>query len=176
MAKIVFGMNVSLDGYVDHDRFAPDAGLFRHWIEAVRGQENSLYGRKVYELMRYWEDDDPGWGPEERAFAEAWRVQRKWVVSKTLREVGPNATLITGDLETEVRALKDRLDGELDVGGPVLAQGLTELGLIDEYRLYYHPVVLGHGAPFFAGPVPKLRLVASERFGDEAIRLTYVPA
>ena len=68
MAKFVFGMNVSLDGYVDHDKFAPDAVLFRHWIEAVSGLAGSLYGRRLYEIMRYWEEDDPAWSADEREF------------------------------------------------------------------------------------------------------------
>lgn len=176
MAKFVFGMNVSLDGYVDHDRFAPGPGLFRHWIEQVQGITASIYGRKIYELMRYWDEDQPEWSDDERAFASAWRKQPKWVVSRSLHAIGPNATLISGELETTVRKLKDELGGEVDVSGTVLAHGLTELGLIDEYRLYFHPVVLGNGKPFFAGPRPPLRLAASDLIGEDVIRLTYVPA
>ena len=93
-----------------------------------------------------------------------------------MKSVGPNATLVSGDIEAALRDLKARLVGEIAVSGPALAQSLTDLGLIDEYRLYLHPVVLGHGKPFFAGPRPPLRLVASDRIGEDAIRLTYVPA
>ena len=93
-----------------------------------------------------------------------------------LKSVGPNATLVEGDLETAVRGLKARLDGEIEVAGPDLARSLTDLGLIDEYRLYLHPVVLGRGKPFFAGPRPPLRLVASDPIGEDTIRLTYAPA
>ncbi|MDN3721081.1 dihydrofolate reductase family protein [Roseibium salinum] len=169
-------MNQSLDGYVDHEGFAPDAALFRHWIEHVRGLAGSVYGRRMYEIVRYWDEDLPEWDAEQRAFAEAWRRQPKWVVSRTLSSVGPNATLVGNDVEDVVRDLKARLDGEVAVAGPDLAGSLTDLGLIDEYRLYFHPVVLGRGTPFFAGPRPPLRLVASDRIGEEAIRLTYVPA
>lgn len=176
MAKLVFGMNVSLDGYVDHEEFAPGPVLFRHWIEQVRSLTGSVYGRRVYELMRYWDGDDPAWGPAERDFATAWRSKPKWVVSRSLQSVGPNATLVGDDFEAVLRDLKSRLAGEIDVAGPVLARSLTDLGLIDEYRLYFHPVVLGRGTPFFAGPRPRLRLVASDRIGKDAIRLTYVPA
>lgn len=176
MARLVFDMNVSLDGYVDHDKFAPDPELFRHWIDVVRTATGHIYGRKLYEIMRYWEDDDPDWTADLRQFAQAWRAERKWVVSRSLTSVGPNATLIADDLEAAVRRLKTDLEGEIHVGGPALAQSLTALGLIDEYRLYLHPVVLGQGAPFFAGPRPPLRLVAHDRIGAEAIRLTYVPA
>jgi dihydrofolate reductase len=176
MAKLVFGMNQSLDGYVDHTEFGPDPALFRHFIEQVRSAAGSVYGRRLYEVMRYWDEDRPEWSAAEREFALAWRSQPKWVVSRSLNSVGPNATLIADDLEAAISALKARLDGEIEVGGPELARSLGELGLLDEYRLYLHPVVLGRGKPFFAGPRPPLRLLASERIGDEAIRLTYVPA
>lgn len=175
MARLVFGMNQSLDGYVDHDKFGPDAVLFRHFIDQVKGQAGSLYGRKLYEVMRYWDVDDPEWSPENREFAEAWRAHPKWVVSRTLASVGPNATLISDDLEGAVRKLKAEVDGEIEVGGPELAKGLGELGLIDAYRMYVHPVATGGGKPFFAGPRPPLRLVSHEPVGN-ALCLTYVPA
>ena len=176
MAKIVLGMNVSLDGYVDHEKFAPGPVLFRHWIEQVRGVTGSVYGRRMYEIMRYFDEDHPEWTPDLHEFAAAWRSQPKWVVSRSLKSVGPNATLVAGDAEALIRGLKAERAGEIHVSGPKLAGGLTELGLIDEYRLYFHPVVLGRGTPFFAGPRPPLRLVASDRIGEDAIRLTYVPA
>ena len=176
MAKLVFGMNQSLDGYVDHEEFSPGPVLFRHFCEQVRGLTGSVYGRRIYEVMRYWDEDLPDWGPEERDFAQAWRSQPKWVVSRSLKSVGPNATLVEGDVEATIRGLKARLSGEIDVAGPELARSLTDLGLIDEYRLYLRPIVLGRGKPFFAGPRPPLRLVASDLIGEDAIRLTYVPA
>lgn len=176
MAKLVFAMNQSLDGYVDHEAFAPGPTLFRHFIEQVRGLTGSIYGRRLYEIMRYWDEDRPEWDADERDFAAAWRAQPKWVVSRSLKSVGPNATLITGDVEAAIRGLKTDLDGEIDVGGPVLAGSLTELGLIDAYRLYLHPVVLGRGTPFFTGPRSPLRLTANELIGEDVVRLTYVPA
>ena len=176
MAKLVFGMNQSLDGYVDHQAFAPGPALFRHFIEQVRDLTGSVYGRRMYEVMRYWDDDHPEWSADERDFAAAWRGQPKWVVSRSLKSVGPNATLVADDFEAVTRGLKARLDGEIEVAGPDLAGSLTDLGLIDEYRLYLHPVVLGRGKSFFAGPRPPLRLVASDRIGEGVIRLTYVPA
>ncbi len=162
MAKLVFGMNQSLDGYVDHQEFAPDPVLFRHFIEQVRGLTGSVYGRRMYEVMRVWDQDLPEWGAQERDFAAAWRGQPKWVVSRSLKSVGPNATLVEDDLEAVIRGLKAELVGEIEVAGPDLARSLTELGLIDEYRLYLHPVVLGRGKPLFAGPRPPLRLVTSD--------------
>lgn len=176
MATLVFGMNMSLDGYVDHMGFAPGPTLFRHFIDQAREQTGSLYGRKLYEIMAYWDDEHPEWGPEERAFAQAWRAQPKWVVSRSLATVGPNATLVTGDFAAAVTALKADHEGEFEVGGPDLARSLTALGLIDLYRLYVHPVVLGQGTPYFAAKQPRLRLVEQERMDDDVIRLTYAPA
>lgn len=176
MATLVFGMNQSLDGYVDHTAFAPDPALFRHFIALTRDQTGSVYGRRLYEVMRYWDEDHPEWTVEERAFAAAWRNQPKWVVSRTLDRVGPNATLVKDDVEATIRRLKDELAGELEIGGPNLARSLGEFGLVDTYRIYLHPVVLGCGKPYFAGPRPPLRLVASDRIGEDIIRLTYVPA
>lgn len=176
MARLVFGMNQSLDGYVDHTGFAPGPALFRHFVEEAERQAGSVYGRQMYEIMRYWDDDHAEWNADERAFAAAWRRQPKWVVSRTLKSVGPNARLVQGDLESAIRALKAERDGEVEVAGPNLARSLTDLGLIDEYRIYLHPVVLGGGKPYFAGPRPRLRLVAHDRMGGDVIRLTYVPA
>lgn len=176
MAKLVFGMNQSLDGYVDHTAFAPSPRLFRHFIAETQGQAGSVYGRKMYEIMRYWDDDHPEWNADEHVFAAAWRNQLKWVVSRSLKSIGPNARLVEGDLESAIRKLKAERDGEIEVAGPDLAQSFIELGLIDEYRIYLHPVVLGNGTPYFAGPRPPLRLMAHDRIDEDIIRLTYVPA
>jgi dihydrofolate reductase len=176
MAKLVFGLSQSLDGYVDHLKMRPDPGLFRHFVEHVRDLAGIVYGRRTYEIMRYWDEDLPEWDADERDFAVAWRSQPKWVVSCSLKSVGPNATLVQSDVGTVLRELKARLVGEIDVAGPDLARSLTDLGLVDEYRLYFRPFVLGHGTPFFAGPRPPLRLVVSDPIGEDTIRLTYVPA
>jgi dihydrofolate reductase len=176
MAKLVFALNQSLDGYVDHMKFGPDPTLFRHFIDDVSKVAGSLYGRRMYETMRYWDEDHPEWDEAEADYAAAWRRQPKWVVSRSLSSVGPNATLISDDVEATIRGLKSRIDGVIEVAGPALAASLTDLGLIDEYRIYLHPVVLGGGKPFFAGPRPRLRLAASDRIGADVIRLTYIPA
>ena len=146
------------------------------YIELVRGATGLIYGRRTYEIMRYWDEDLPDWDAEDREFAVAWRNQPKWVVSRSLKSVGPNSTLVADDFEKVIRRLKAELAGEIQVAGPVLAQSLTEAGLIDEYRLYLRPVVFGGGQPFFAGPRPPLHLVASDLIADDLIRLTYVPA
>jgi len=176
MAKLVFGMNQSLDGYVDHLEFSPSPALFRHFIGQVRDLAGSVYGRRMYEVMRYWDEDRADWIAEEHDFAAAWRKQPKWIVSRSLKSVGPNATRVDGDIEAVIRGLKARLVGEIAVSGPDLARSVTDLGLIDEYRLYFHPVVLGRGKPFFAGPRPPLRLVSTDPVGEDTVRLTYVPA
>lgn len=176
MAKLVFGMNQSLDGYVDHMAFAPGPKLFRHFIDQARQQAGSIYGRRLYEIMSYWDEDHAEWDDAEREFAAAWRGQPKWVVSNSLRSVGPGATLIEGVLEAAIRQLKAEVEGEIEVGGPDLARSLTDLDLIDEYRIYLHPVVLGHGTPYFAAPRPPLRLMGADEMGEDVIRLTYVPA
>lgn len=176
MAKLVYELNQSLDGYVDHQKMGPPGPvLFRHFIERVRGLKGMVYGRGMYEVMRYWDEDVTDWGPEERDYAAAWQAQPKWIVSRSLKTVGPNATLIEGDTEAAIRGLKAQLDGEIEIAGPVLAGSLTDLGLIDEYRIYLHPVVLGRGKPFFTGPRPPLRLAASDLIVKDVIRLTYVP-
>ena len=176
MAKLVYAMNQSLDGYVDHDRFAPDTVLFRHFIEDVRSLAGVLHGRRIHEMMSYWMEDQPEWDEAEREFADAWRRLPKWVASRTLDSAGPGATLIQEPLETAARRLKAELDGVIEVAGPKLAAGLSRHGLIDEYRIYLHPAVLGAGTPYFAEIPPPLRLVAHERIGEQAILLTYVPA
>ena len=177
MAKLVYALNQSLDGYVDHMKIGPPSpALFHHFIEQARSLTGVVYGRRMYEIMSYWNDDLPDWDADDRDFAAVWRSQRKWVVSRSLKSVGPNATLVEGDLEAAIRGLKTELNGEIDVAGPNLAGSLTNLGLIDEYRLYLHPIVLGGGTPFFAGARPRLRLVASERLGPDVVQLTYVPA
>ena len=177
MARLVYGLSQSLDGYVDHMKLGPPApAAFSHFIELVRGLTGFIYGRRTYDIMRYWDEDLPDWDAGDREFAVAWRSRPKWVVSRSLKSAGPNATLVAGDSENVIRRLKAELSGEILVGGPALAQSLTEAGLIDEYRLYLRPVVLGGGTPFFAGPRPPLHLVASDLIADDLIRLTYVPA
>ncbi len=177
MARLVYGLSQSLDGYVDHMKLGPPPpAAFHHFIGQVRGAAGLMYGRRTYEIMRYWEEDLPDWDAEDHEFAAVWRSQQKWVVSRSLTSVGPNATLIADDVEKVIRRLKGELTGEIQVAGPVLARSLTDSGLIDEYRLYLRPVVLGGGQPFFAGPRPPLHLVASDVIAASLIRLTYVPA
>lgn len=181
MGKLVFGMVQSLDGYVDGaagrlELPPPGAALGRHLMNRFRGLSGCLYGRRIYKVMRYWDEDRPEWDAGDHEFAAVWRAQPKWVVSRTLTSVGANATLVAEDVDVFVRKLKEDVEGEIDVAGPVLAGALTDLRLIDEYRLYFRPFVLGGGKPFFAGARPPLRIIASDRVGEDAVRVACVPA
>ena len=193
MGKLVFGMMQSLDGYVagvaggpGSDGYVaglasglelppPGDSLNRHFNDYVHGLAGLLCGRRMYEVMRYWDEDQPEWDVADHDFAAVWRALPKWVVSRSLKSVGANATLVSGDVEAFVRRLKAEVESEIDVAGPELAGCLTDLGLIDEYRLYFRPFVLGGGKPYFAGARPPLRLIAADPIGEEAVRLTYVP-
>ena len=187
MAKLVFGMMQSLDGYVagnlaftatpDGPQLPPPGPeLHRHFNDHVRGLAGILYGRHMYEVMRYWDEDLPDWEKIEHDFAAAWRSKPKWVASRSLKTVGANATLVRENLETFVRRLKADVDGEIDVAGSQLAASLSALGLIDEYRLYLRPFVLGGGKPYFTAARPPLRLVKTDLVGEDAARLICVPA
>ena len=180
MARLVYGMMQSLDGYVDDVDGTlvmpgPDEEVFAHFTQQVGSVAGCLYGRRIYETMRYWDEERPDDTEPEREFGRLWRSKPEWVASRTLSSVGPNASLVSGDLAAFVRRLKAEVQGDIDVAGPGLAGSLTELGLIDEYRLYLRPYVLGSGKPYFAGPRPPLRLVQVDRIGPETVRLTYVP-
>jgi dihydrofolate reductase len=181
MGKLVYGMMQSLDGYVAGVAGGPQlpppgATLHRYFNDHVRGLAGILYRRRMYEVMRYWDADRPEWDAVERDFAAVWRAQPKWIISRSLNSVGANATLVADGVEAFVRRLKVEIVGEIDVAGPELAGSLTDLGLIDEYRLYFRPFVLGRGKPYFAGARPPLRLVATDTVGEDTVRLTYVAA
>jgi dihydrofolate reductase len=173
MAQSLDGYVAAVDGALEPPLHAPDAALFLHFTQHERSLAGSLYGRRIYEMMRYWDVDQPEWTAAQRDFAAAWRAHPKWVVSRSLKSVGPNASLVNHGVETFVARLKAEIDGDIAVAGPDLAASLTKIGLIDEYRLYFRPVVLGAGKPYFAGVRPALRFVASDRIGNDVVRLTY---
>ena len=177
MSRFIFGMMQTLDGYIDHPQLGPPGPILsRHFTDYVRGSDGLLYRRRMYEIMRYWDEDQPGWDEIEHDFAQAWRPKPKWVASRSLTSVGPNATLVQGDLIDCAANLKSERDGDIDVAGAELANVLSAAGLVDEYRLYFRPYVLGTGKPYFAGPRPPLRLMKHQAIGEDAVRLTYVPA
>lgn len=193
MGRLIFGMQQSLDGYIAGPSGGPqpggvlpaeaakefpppDATAFHHFADHVRGAAGLFYGRRMYEVMRYWDEDQPDWGEMEHIFAQAWRPRPKWVASRSLKSVGPNATLVQGDVTDFAAKLKSERDGYIDVAGAEIASVLSAAGLIDEYRLYFRPYVVGSGKPYFAGPVPPLRLLKQDLIGKDTVRLTYAPA
>jgi dihydrofolate reductase len=193
MGRLIFGMMQSLDGYIAGRSGGPQPDgvlssqaaaelpppgpiLHRHFNDLVRGSDGLLYGRRMYEVMRYWDQDQPDWDEIEHDFAQAWRSKPKWVASRSLTSVGPNAALVQGDLIDFAANLKCERDGDVDVAGAELANVLSAAGLVDEYRLYFRPYVLGAGKPYFAGPLPPLRQIKLDAIGEDAVRLTYVPA
>jgi dihydrofolate reductase len=181
MGRLIFGMMQSLDGYIDgpagNIQLGPPGPIVsRHFNDVVRGSAGFLYGRRIYEIMRYWDEDQPGWDDMDHDFAQLWRSKPKWVASRSSTSVGPNATLVQGDLIDFAAHLKSERDGNIDVAGAELANVLSAAGLVDEYRLYFRPVVFGAGKPYFAGPLPPLRLLSNDTIGEDVVRLTYAPA
>lgn len=182
MGNVIFGMNTSVDGYVagpsggPEDMPAPGDELHQYFNDLQRSAALSLYGRELYTVMQYWDTDDPNWNAVEEEFATVWRATPKVVVSTTLTEVGPNATLVSEDVDAELRRIVAATDGEIDVGGPTLAATLSRLGLIDEYRIYQRPLVLGGGKPFFPAETPiDLSLLDVEMLPDDTVLLRYQP-
>jgi dihydrofolate reductase len=179
MGRLIYGMMQSLDGYITDSSGGlpprPGPALRRHFNDYIHGLKAVIYGRQMYELMRYWDEDQPGADAMSKDFAQAWRSMPKWIASRSLTSVGPGATLISGDLTAFAAKLKAGTDGDIDVSGAIVANELSTAGLVDEYRLYLRPYVFGGGKPFFAGPRPPLRLLSSDKIEEEAIRLTYVP-
>ncbi len=181
MGHVIFGMNTSVDGYVAgpagraDDMPGPSDELHQYFNDLQKSAALSLYGRELYTDMHYWDTDDPSWTGVQKEFAAVWRETPKVVVSTTLTEVGPNTTLVSEDVDEELRRVVATTDGEIDVGGPTLAATLTRLGLIDEYRIYQHPQVLGGGKPFFAEETPRLSLLDVEMLPDDTVLLRYQP-
>jgi dihydrofolate reductase len=180
MRKLIFSMTVSLDGFIadskgEIDWSAPDEELHRFHNDQTRELGAHLLGRRLYETMVYWEtaDDEPGSVGDE--FARIWRDLPKIVFSSTLEEVEGNARLARGGLAEEVERLKQEPGKDVGIGGAGLASSMMELGLIDEYRLFVSPVVLGGGTPYFP-PLDdrlKLELVETRTFGSRVVYVRY---
>ncbi len=157
MRKLVYGMNLTLDGYVaavgDDIGWSgpPSDELFRWWLEHERASSLSLYGRKLWQTMSsYWPTGDrPGATPAEIEFARNWRDAPKVVFSSTIDRVGWNARLVTGDAVAEIARLKAGDGGPMNIGGATLAGAAARAGLVDEYVIAAHPVLVGGGTPFF---------------------------
>jgi dihydrofolate reductase len=183
MRRLIYAMTVSLDGFVagpggEIDWGAPDEELHRFHNERVREHAAYFCGRRLYEVMRYFDsaESDPALGPVGRDFAAIWQALPKIVFSTTLDAVEGNARLAAGDLAEEVEALRSQDgDGDLAVGGPGLAAEFIRLGLVDEFQLFVSPVVLGGGTPYFAVLDERiaLELVESRTFGSRVQYLRY---
>lgn len=184
MAKVIYSMLTSLDGYIAGPAGGatlpvPESELHWYFNAIMRETSIVLNGRLMYESMRVWDEWDkiPGASLVEVDFARAWQETPKIVFSTTLQEVGPNARLVKGDVEGVVKSAKAEAGGDISVGGAGLAASLSRLGLVDEYRLYVHPVVLGGGKPFFeAGTEMKLKPLGREDLAQEVVLLRYAPA
>jgi dihydrofolate reductase len=183
MSKLFYSMSVSLDGFVappdgSLDFVHIDDELHQLFNEEARSVGTMLYGRRMYELLAaYWPtgDQDPDATPVMHDFARIWRDKPKVVFSKSLDKVEWNSRLVRGDVVDEVRRLKQLPDNDMDVGGPTLALLLIETDLIDEYRMYVNPVVLGAGLAYFprlAQP-HQLRLLETRRFSGGVVYLRY---
>jgi dihydrofolate reductase len=182
MLPVIYSMSVSLDGFIegpggDIGWTAPDAEQFRFHVEQTRHIAAHLCGRSLYEAMLVWETAEQTMsGEAELEFARIWRQIPKVVFSRTLSAVEGNARLATDDIATEVARLRDQPgDGVVDIGGAGLAAGAIAEDLIDEYRQFVYPVVVGNGTPYFP-PLAKpldLRLVESRTVNSRVVYLRY---
>ena len=180
--KLVYSFGVSLDGFIagpdgDIDWSAPDEELHRFHNQQAREVGADLYGRRLYEVMRYWEtaDENPSAPEYEVEFARIWKATPKIVFSKTLEKVEGNARLVRDGVAEEVARLKEEPGKDLAVGGAGLASTCMKLGLVDEYRLFVSPVVLGGGTPYFVSLDERinLELLETRTFGSRVVYLRY---
>jgi len=183
MGKLIYAMNVSLDGFVetsDHglDWATIDDEIHGWWNDHERGLDASIYGRRLYEGMAsHWPtaESDPDITPVMLDFARIWNAKPRIVFSHSLESVDANSRLVSGDVGDALAELKTEFSGDLAVGGATLAAQFIERGLVDEYRLVTHPVVLGDGTPFFPRldrPIG-LKLLATRVFRSGAIYQGY---
>jgi dihydrofolate reductase len=182
MRKLIYSMTMSLDGFIadpngEIDWSTPDEELHRFHNQRVREVGAHLLGRRLYEVMLYWEtaEENPTASDYELEFARIWKAIPKLVFSKTLEKVEGNARLVRDDVAGEVARLKEEPGKDLAVGGAGLASSLIDLGLVDEYQVFVSPVVLGGGTPYFP-PLEKaidLELIETRTFGSRVAYLRY---
>jgi dihydrofolate reductase len=182
MRKLIYSMGVSLDGFIagpggDIGWGAPDEELHRFHNELTRELGVHLCGRRLYQVMEYWEtaDQDPALDEYMLEFARTWQALPKIVFSTTLERAAGNWTLMRDGLQDEVAKLLAQPGGDVAVGGAGLAAGLIERNLIDDYRLFVYPVVLGAGTPYFPAGASRvdLELVESRTFGSRVVYMRY---
>lgn len=185
MGTLIYSMSISLDGFVESssrslDWIEVDEELHTFFNNQSRELSASLYGRRMYELMvGYWRtaEADPAATPAMVEFAGIWKRIPRIVFSTTLDQVDPGSRLVRSDATEEVARLKAQ-PGDMDVGGPTLASTLMRAGLVDEYRVFVHPMILGAGTPFFAalGTRVPLRLLETRTFSSGVVYLRYETA
>jgi len=179
MGLLTFGLNVTLDGCIDHRVGVADAEMHRYWTRVMDAAGAMLFGRVTYELMEAaWPQvaRDPKATATNRDWAKKLDAKRKYVVSTTRRAFPWNNTVrVDGDLARAVKALKKATPRGLLVGSPRLSAALQRLDLIDEYLFVVHPVVAGHGPYLFSGlkPSSRLKFVAAKRFKSGIVALRY---
>jgi dihydrofolate reductase len=182
MRKLIYSFGVSLDGFIagpdgGFDWAAPDDELHRFHNEQARELGAHLYGRRLYETMVWWEtvDEDPSAPEHILEFAGIWKATPKIVFSTTLERVEGNARLVRDGAGEEVARLKEEPGGDLAVGGAGLASTFIKLGLVDEYRLFVNPVVVGGGTPYFPSLNERidLELVETREFGSRVVYVRY---
>ena len=182
MRKMIYSMSVSLDGFIagpegEIDWSPPDEELHRFHNQRVREQGVQLMGRRLYEVMTYWETahENPSAADYELEFARIWQDIPKIVFSTTLEYVEGNARLVRDGVAEEVATLKRQPGKDLAVGGAGLASTLIELGLVDEYQLFVNPVVLGGGTPYFPALEERIdfELVETRTFGSRVVYVRY---
>jgi dihydrofolate reductase len=183
MRKLIYSLGVSLDGFIagpdgEIDWSAPDEELHRFHNEQMREIDVEFCGRRLYEEMRFWDtaDEDPSLPEHHLEFARIWKDTPKIVFSKTLETVEGNARLVREVDAEEVAKLKEEPGKDMSVGGAGLASTFIKLGLVDEYRLFISPVVLGGGTPYFPALDTRvdLELVETRAFGDRAVYVRYL--
>jgi dihydrofolate reductase len=182
---IFYALAVSVDGYIasaqgggDVGLPVPEEALHRYFNEMQARTVLNLYGRNMYEVMKYWDAPPAESAEYEQEFARAWQRTPKVVFSTTLKSVGPNARLVKekADVERTVRQLKAETNGEIEVNGAGLAASLVRFGLVDEFRLYMMPVVLGGGKPYFeAGLQLELEPLGVESLPQHCTLLRFRP-
>lgn len=182
MRKVIYSMTMSLDGFIagpggEIDWSAPDEELHRFHNEQVRELGAHFCGRRLYEEMLYWEtaEENPSAPEHVREFARIWKSLPKIVFSNTLERVEGNARLAEDGVAEEVAKLKEQPGKDLAVGGADLASTFLKLGLVDDFRLFASPVVLGGGTPFFPALDGRidLELVETRTFGSRVVYARY---
>ena len=182
MARLLSMGSTSLDGYLADERggfdwSAPSPEVHSFVNERARGIGTELLGRRMYEVMRVWDDlaDDPGISQVERDFAASWADLDKVVYSSTLEQVTTARTRLERSFDADaVRAMKAAADRDLSIAGPTVAAHAARAGLIDEFQLYVNPVVVGGGTRFFPSGVRfDLELLEEHRFENGVVFLRY---